>query len=187
MEALLPSFIAAALAEFGDKTQLVMLALATSSRRPGSVLAGLAAAILVSNLVAAYAGTLIHDAITLRAGSLFLALALGYAGVAGLIGVKPPKPIATGKLPLALVAFICLLAGELGDKTQFLTAGFAVRFDSLLLVSFAAAAGVLVANIFVLALARSAVRLPLVPLRMGSALLLLLSAVLVALDALRLI
>ena len=188
MEALLTSFIAAALAEYGDKTQLLTVALVASCRRPWPVLAGLAAAALTSSLVAAYAGQLIHASIVLRAASLFLALALLYAGVAGLIGNKPPKPVIAGRMPVALVAFICLLASEMGDKTQFLTAALAAQYDSLLLAGFGATAGVLAANIPVLVLGDAFTdRVPLRAIRIGAAMLFLLGGAVVAVNALRLV
>ena len=187
MEALLPSFIAAAFAEFGDKTQLLALALASAWRRPGPVLAGLVAAAFVSCVAAAYAGTLIHGTITLRAGSLFLGMALLYAGGAGLIGAKQPKPVTAGTAPLALIAFIVLLAGELGDKSQFLAVALAAQSGSLWLVGVGAAVGICAVDLPLLTLAHSGARLPLRAIRTSAALLFLLSGTMIALRALRLI
>ena len=146
MEALLTAFVTIALAEFGDKTQLLVIALLAAWGRPAPVICGLAAAALTSAILAAYAGALIHGSITTRAAALLLALALAYAGVAGLIGARPAKPVAAGWAP-ALTAFILLLAGEMGDKSQFLAFGVAARYDSWPLAATGAAAGVIAANL----------------------------------------
>ena len=54
MDALVTAFVAAALGEWGDKTQLIVAMLAAQSGRPGRVLIGLFLAALASSLVAGY-------------------------------------------------------------------------------------------------------------------------------------
>jgi len=143
MEALVTAFAAAFLAEWGDKTQLIVAMLAATTRRPGQVLAGLVLAALASNLVAAIAGIFIAGAITIRAMTLMVALALLFAGLSGLIRRSPPAP-AAARLPV-LTAFILCLAAEFGDRTQFLSFALAGRFDSAPLAAAGATAGMLAA------------------------------------------
>ena len=143
MDALLTALVAAFLAEWGDKTQLVVVMLAATTKRPGQVLAGLALAALASNVVAGLAGVYIAQTINIRAMTLMTALALLFAGGSGLIRRKPPAP-ATIRLPL-LTALILCLAAEMGDRTQFLTFAFAGRFDSAPLAAAGATAGTLAA------------------------------------------
>lgn len=144
MDALLTAFVAAALAEWGDKTQLLVAMLAATTQRPGRVLAALALAALASNLAAAYAGLFVAGTITIRAMTLMVALALLFAGISGLIRRKPPAPSAPKRL-LILSAAILLLAAEFGDRTQFLTFALAGRFDSAPLAAAGATAGTLAA------------------------------------------
>ena len=143
MDALLTAFVSAFLAEWGDKTQLVVAMLAATTRRPGQVLAGLFLAALASNIVAGLAGVYIAQTITIRAMTLMVALALLFAGGSGLIRRRRPAP-ATVRVPV-LTAFILCLAAEMGDRTQFLTFALAGRFDSAPLAAAGATAGILVA------------------------------------------
>ena len=140
------AFVAAALAEWGDRTQLLVALLAARSGRPGTVLTGLLVAAIVSNAVAAIAGTVVAATITIRAMTLLVALALLFSGVAGLIRRNPPSSD-LGGLPLLLAAILLCLAAELGDRTQFLTFALAGRFDSPALAAAGATAGMLTAAV----------------------------------------
>jgi putative Ca2+/H+ antiporter (TMEM165/GDT1 family) len=83
LEPLLTTFIAALLAEWGDKTQLLVVALAVRYRRPLPILAGIAVAALANSLIAATGGIVVNSLIILRATSLLVAVALIFAGVGG--------------------------------------------------------------------------------------------------------
>lgn len=144
MDALVTAFVGAALAEWGDRTQLLVALLAARFGRPGTVLLGFLLAAIVSNAVAAFAGAVIAQTITIRAMTLLVAVALLFAGVAGLIRRNAP-PAATGRTPLVLAAFVLVLAAELGDRTQFLTFAIGGRFDSPALAAGGATAGMLAA------------------------------------------
>ena len=143
MEVLVISFVAALLAAWSDKTQLVTAMLVTRTQRPLLVFAGLLLALAASNTIAAIAGLWIGQLINPRAATLLTALALLFAGGSGLIQRRQPKP-ATAKLPL-LTAFILCLATEMGDRTQFLTFALAGRFDSAPFAAAGATAGALAA------------------------------------------
>jgi Ca2+/H+ antiporter, TMEM165/GDT1 family len=140
MDALLTAFVAAFLAAWGDKAQLVAAMLAATTKRPLAVAAGLALAALAGNIVAAIAGAWIADTVTIRAMTLLTAMALLFAGASGLIRRRPPKAQAPKRLLLPS-AFILLLAAELGDRTQFLTFALAGRFDSAPLAAAGATLG----------------------------------------------
>lgn len=143
MEALVTSFVAALLASWSDKTQLVVAMQAERTQRPWQVFAGLFVALATSNLIAAIAGVYIGQTINVRAQTMLLALALLFAGASGLIRRRPPRP-ATTKLPW-LTVFILCLATEMGDRTQFLTFALAGRFDSIPFAAAGATAGALAA------------------------------------------
>ncbi len=143
MDALLTAFVAAALAEWGDKTQLIVALLAARSGRPGQVLLGLVFAASISNAVAAYAGVLIAGTITIRAMSLMVALALLFAAATGIFRRREPS-LGSGRTPVILASLILCLAAEMGDRTQFLTFALAGRFDSAPLAAAGASAGMLV-------------------------------------------
>ncbi|MGZ8310897.1 MAG: TMEM165/GDT1 family protein, partial [Allosphingosinicella sp.] len=140
MDALLTAFVTAALAAWGDKTQLIVALLAARSGRPGRVLAGLFLAALISSTVAAFAGTLIAGTINIQAMTLMVALSLLFAGIAGFIPRKSPS-IGSERTPVLISALILCLAAEMGDRTQFITFALAGRFDSPALAAAGATAG----------------------------------------------
>jgi putative Ca2+/H+ antiporter (TMEM165/GDT1 family) len=189
VDALLTTFIAAALAELGDKTQLLVIALAARYRAPGQIIAGMAVAALANSLIAATAGTMISGMITLRAISLLVALALVFAGIAGLIRGKAAEGMgSTWKAGAFLTTAGCFFLLEFGDKTQFLTFALAAQYDGLALAAAGATAGVVAANLPAAALAeRAPALLRLVRVRLLVALLFLLAGFVVGLSALRLV
>jgi len=185
MEALVSSFVAAFLGEWGDKTQLIVALLAATTRRPLQVFAGLVLAALLSNAVAAAAGVWIAATINIRAMTLMTALALLFAGISGLIPRKAKESVAARwTLP---AAFILCLAAEMGDRTQFLTFALAGRFDSAPLAAAGATAGILAACLPALALAdRFTTTVPLRGIRWTVAGLFLVAGFVVGVNALQL-
>src|SRR4051794_24540570 len=69
LDALLTAFLAAALGEWGDKSQLAAALLAARYGKPGAVLAGISLAALANSALAAFGGALIHAEIVPRAAS----------------------------------------------------------------------------------------------------------------------
>ena len=188
MESLLTAFVGAGLADFGDKTQLLTIALAARYGRPLAVLAGVALAALANSLIAAAAGAMIHDLITLRAVSLFLAVALVHAGISGLARSKTPDAGQGWPTPAFVTAAACFFLLEFGDKTQFLTAAIAAQYDSFLLAALGATGGVIAANAPAALLGeRTGALVPLRAIRMGASASFLVAGAIVAVNALRLV
>lgn len=188
MEALLPAFIAAALAEWGDKTQLVILALAIRYGRPGPLLIGVAIGAMASGLFAGFAGTLVHGTVTLRALSLLLGVALIFAGASAFLARKAPDYAATLAGPAVFAAALGVFLAEFGDRTQFITFALAARSDSMLLPAFGAAAGVMAASVPAVLLGpKLKAAVPIKAIRIGGGILFLIAGLIVALNALRLV
>lgn len=186
MDVIVPAFLAAFLAEWGDKTQLVVALLAARSRRPGTVFAALVIAALISSAVSAYAGTLIVGMIDLRARSLLLALSLLFAGASGLVVRRDPA-LGSPRVPLLIAAILLCLAAELGDRTQFITFALSARFESPMLAAAASAAGIIAAALpAVLAGVAIKTLVPLRSVRLVAAALFLAAGFLIAVNALRL-
>jgi len=185
VEALVTAFVAAFLATWGAKTQLVVAALAAATRRPVLVMAGLALAALASSIVAAVAGIWIAATITIRAMTLLTAVALLFGGVSALIA-RQRKETVTARLPLA-TAFILCLAAEMGDSAQFLTFALAGRFGSAPLAAAGATAGIAAACLPAAILGeRLEAAVPLRAIRYGVAALFLVVGFIVAMKALQL-
>ena len=188
MDALLPAFVAALLAEWGDKSQLLLVALAIRFRRPGPILAGVALAALANALLAAFAGVVIHDFITARATALLVAVSLLSAGMLALMRPSPPRIGAAWKTGAFLTSLGGFFLLEFADKTQFVTVALAAHHDSLALTALGAAAGVTAASVPAVLLGdHLAAAVPVQPIRIGIALLLLLAGLIVTVSALALV
>ena len=69
-----------------------------------------------------------------------------FGGVGGLIPRRAPA-IGSARWPVPVAAFILCLAGEVGDRTQFLTFALAGRFDSAPLAAAGVTLGIVAAAV----------------------------------------
>ena len=123
-------FVTVGLAELGDKSQLLCIALA-ARHKPVPVLIGAALAFIALNAVAVTLGAALAAWLPMRitaglAALLFLAFAL-HAFVYD--QVDTPTAAKHSNLPIWLAAAALMLVAELGDKTQLAVAALATRFD----------------------------------------------------------
>ena len=148
MEALLVSTGVVALAEIGDKTQLLTLVLAARYKRPWPIIAGIFVATLVNHFVAGAVGAwlgsaLDDDALRWVLGISFLAMAAWMLVPDKLEdGAAASRPRGGVFLTTTLLFFVI----EIGDKTQIATVALAARFDSLVAVVIGTTVGMLLAN-----------------------------------------
>lgn len=184
MDALFVSTFAVAIAEIGDKTQLLALLLAARYRRPWPIAAGILLATLLNHALAAWFGAALSEWLPagvlrwLVAGS-FLAVALWTLRPDRLEDEERRKTGLGGAFLATLVAFFL---AEIGDKTQVATVLLAAKYEALAQVIAGTTLGMLVANLPVILLgARFAERLPLRAARIAAALLFLVLAAWVAL------
>lgn len=188
MEALLPALIAAFLAEWGDKTQLLVIALAALHRKPGAIIGGVAIAAVANSALSAAGGWLVADLVNYRALNLLTALALIFAGGGGLFPTKPPKVAENWKTGALITAAAAFALVEFGDKTQFVTAALAAQTGAPVLAAAGATIGVVAASVPAAVLGpRLASVVPVARIRLFSSLVLLLVGLWLAASALRLI
>lgn len=138
MEALVPAFVAALLAGAGERSARLAAALADRYGRLAVPLAGLFAVHAAVLALAAAGGALVSPLLNPNARMLLVALALGFAGIAGLSRIGAARATAesrekTGSIPLAMAQ------AALADSTVFIAFALAVRGPSATL----AGAGVL--------------------------------------------
>ncbi len=148
MEALWVSATLVAIAEIGDKTQLLAIVLAAKYRRPVPIILGILVATLANHAAAAWAGTLIGDLLTgqwfqIGVGVAFIAMA-GGALIPDTADDTAAERHAGGVFLTTLVAFFIV---EIGDKTQIATTLLAARFDNILLVTAGTTLGMMLANV----------------------------------------
>jgi putative Ca2+/H+ antiporter (TMEM165/GDT1 family) len=173
MEAFFVSAALVAVAEIGDKTQLLALMLAARYRKPLPILAGILCATLANHALAAWIGAAV--AAWVGAETMRWILAVTFIVMAGwcLIPDKADDgPQAARKAGAFLATLVAFFIVEIGDKTQIATVALAARFHSLVAVTAGTTLGMLLANapvvLFGDAIAR---RLPLRIVRIVAALL----------------
>lgn len=173
MEAFLVSLGTVAIAEIGDKTQLLALLLAARFRAPLAVIAGIFVATIANHALAAFVGTLIADWLT----PLVLAWTVGISFLAmGIWALIPDAPPAEEETPAParfgpfLATTIAFFFVEMGDKTQLATAALAAHYQSLVLVALGTTLGMMAANVPAVLLGEAvAKRVPLRLVRMVAA------------------
>jgi putative Ca2+/H+ antiporter (TMEM165/GDT1 family) len=146
MEALVVSTVLVALAEMGDKTQLLSFVLAAKLKRPWPIISGILAATLANHFLAGWAGAWLATLVS--PATLKWIVAISFF-VFGLWALKPDtldgerEYSARSAFLTTLVAFFWV---EMGDKTQLATVALAARFDALAAVVMGTTVGMLVAN-----------------------------------------
>ena len=165
MEAFLISTGIVALAEIGDKTQLLSLVLAARFRKPWPIVWGILVATLANHAMAGAAGAFVTTVLgpaVLRwvLGGSFLAMAAWMLVPDKLDEGDAGKVLRLGVFGTTLVAFFL---AEMGDKTQIATVMLAARFNVWLPVVLGTTLGMMVANVPVVWLGERITRL--VPLR----------------------
>lgn len=163
MQSFLVSVSTVAIAEMGDRTQLLSLMLAAHYRKPWPILAGVLLATLASHTLAAIVGDRLGHFLT--PGLLEGVVGLSMIGMA--IWTLRPDTFEessstvkrSGAFVTTLVAFFI---AEIGDKTQIATIALAAAYSTLLPVVAGTTSGMLLANAPVIFLGKAfADRLPL--------------------------
>jgi len=149
MEAFAVSLGLVALAELGDKTQLLALVLASRFRRPAPILLGIFAATLANHLLASAVGLWVGA--ELHGPWLKWLIALSFFAIAAW-ALVPDRLDDTGTPMRPRLGVFLTTAGsfflvEMGDRTQIATAVLAARFGTLLPVVAGTTAGMLAANV----------------------------------------
>lgn len=167
MEAFITATLLVALAEIGDKTQLLSFVLAARLRKPGAIIAGIFVATIANHALAGTVGVWLAQ----LADPRWLPWITGIAFIVfGLWTLHPdsldedPALRASGAFVTTTIAFFI---AEMGDKTQFATIALGAQFqDSLVAVIMGTTLGMMLANVpAVLVGERLAQRLPLKHIR----------------------
>jgi putative Ca2+/H+ antiporter (TMEM165/GDT1 family) len=147
VEAFLVSVGAVALAEMGDKTQLLALLLAGRYRRPLPIILGIALATLANHaLAAAFGGWL---ASLVAAGTLRWLLAASFMamGVWMLFPDRASDFEGSQRLGVFGTTTLAFFLVELGDKSQVATVVLAANYAALAAVIVGTTLGMLIANV----------------------------------------
>lgn len=139
-----------ALAEMGDKTQLLALLLAARFRKPVPILIAILAATLINHGLSAVLGQWITTVLSPEV--LIWVLSLGFIGMAAWMLIPDELDDETdsiNKWPRFGVfgaTFVLFFLAEIGDKTQIATVALAARYDSIFWVMAGTTVGMMLAN-----------------------------------------
>jgi Ca2+/H+ antiporter, TMEM165/GDT1 family len=153
-----------AVAEIGDKTQLLAILLAAKFRKPVPIILGILAATLLNHAAAATIGYFISAWLTgqvfqIVVGVAFIVMA-GWALIPDKEADGAAERSVGGVFLTTLVAFFFI---EIGDKTQIATTLLAARFNDIVFVTVGSTLGMMLANVPAVLLGEAATRI--VPLR----------------------
>ncbi|HLU18574.1 MAG TPA: TMEM165/GDT1 family protein [Pusillimonas sp.] len=163
MQAFLVSTGVVALAEIGDKTQLLAFVLAARFRRPWPIIAGILCATLLNHGLAGALGSWITSMVqpsTLRwvLGASFIAMA---AWVLIPDKIDEEEISSASRLGVFGTTLIAFFLAEMGDKTQVATVALAANYAAVTSVVLGTTLGMLIANVPAVLIARKFVeRIP---------------------------
>lgn len=149
MEALLVSTGVVALAEIGDKTQLLAFILAARFKKPWPIVAGILCATIVNHGLAGALGAWITSAIS--PGTLRWVLGASFIGMA--VWTLIPDKIEEEETQVAKrfgvfgATLLTFFLAEMGDKTQIATVAMAAHYSNPLLVVAGTTLGMLIADV----------------------------------------
>lgn len=180
MEALISSTLAVAVAEIGDKTQLLSLFLAARFTQRYAIIAGIFVATLLNHAASAWLGVFLMQWVPVQWGQWLLGGSFILIGLWLLIPDKDDNaPSALDQYGAFVATTILFFLAEIGDKTQVATVVLAANYQALWLVVLGTTIGMLAANVpVVLAGGWLMQRLPLKAARWGACALFLVLGVL---------
>ncbi|MBA2674468.1 TMEM165/GDT1 family protein [Ramlibacter sp.] len=149
MEAFLVSTGVVALAEIGDKTQLLAFLLAARFKKPWPIVAGILAATLLNHGMAGALGAWITTALSPQ--TLRWVLGISFIGMAAWTlvpdKIEEEEQAAAQRLGVFGATFVTFFLAEMGDKTQIATIAMAARFADPWVVVAGTTLGMLLADV----------------------------------------
>ncbi|NHC61194.1 TMEM165/GDT1 family protein [Paenalcaligenes suwonensis] len=148
MQAFLVSTGIVALAEIGDKTQLLAFILAARFKRPLPIIAGVLVATLLNHGLAGGLGAWLSDALNPQV--LTWILAISFLVMAGwmLIPDKLDEDTSITARHGIFVTTVCtFFIAEMGDKTQLATVALAAQYEAFWSVVIGTTLGMMIANV----------------------------------------
>ena len=149
MEALFISTGVVALAEIGDKTQLLAFILAARFKKPLPIILGILCATVINHGLAGALGAWITSVVTPEV--MRWALGLSFIGMA--VWTMIPDKIEEEETQIAKhlgvfgATFVTFFLAEMGDKTQIATIALAAHYGAPLMVVIGTTLGMLVADV----------------------------------------
>ena len=146
------STLAVALAEIGDKTQLLSLLLVARFRNRGAIIAGILLATLLNHGVSAWLGEWLGQSLSQwwKNDTLDIILAASFLLMAVWILIPDKEDDGDSRFQqygAFIATTVLFFLAEVGDKTQVATVLLAAEYQSLLWVTLGTTLGMLIANV----------------------------------------
>ncbi|WIH27162.1 TMEM165/GDT1 family protein [Photobacterium damselae] len=183
MSVLAISITTVALAEIGDKTQLLSLMLASRYRKPIPIILAIFAATVANHALAAWLGVVVADYLTPQILKWVLVISFIAMALWILVPDKLDDEETLSNRGPFIASFIAFFVAEIGDKTQVATTMLGAKYhDALMWVVLGTTIGMLLANVPVVLIGKlSADKMPLGLIRKVTATLFVVLAVAAAL------
>jgi putative Ca2+/H+ antiporter (TMEM165/GDT1 family) len=147
LEALFFSTAIVALAEMGDKTQLLSFVLAAKLKHKAPICFGILIATLANHFLAGSVGTWLATLVTPEALRWIVAMSFFAFGAWALKPDTLDDDRELGDAGVFLTTLVAFFFVEMGDKTQLATIALAARYDSLASVVTGTTLGMMIANV----------------------------------------
>jgi len=147
IEALAFSTVIVAIAEMGDKTQLLSFVLAAKFKKKGAIILGIFFATLANHFAAGYVGAWLAHLVSAQTLKWIVALSFFAFGAWALIPDKLEEGRNLRGAGVFLTTLLAFFLVEMGDKTQLATIALAARYDSLVAVVMGTTLGMMIANV----------------------------------------
>ncbi len=147
METLLASTVLVAVAEIGDKTQLLSFVLAARLRRPAPIIWGILAATAANHALAAAAGVWIASLFSAATVRWVTAAAFAAFGLWALVPDRYDAAAPGTTRSIFLTTLVAFFIAEMGDKTQLATIALGARYESVWAVMVGTTLGMMFANV----------------------------------------
>ena len=148
METILISAGMVAIAEIGDKTQLLAIVLAAKFRKPVPIVLGILVATLLNHAAAASIGYFVAQWLSGQIFQIIVGVAfIVMAGWALIPDKEDEGALRRSQGGVFLTTLIAFFIVEIGDKTQIATSLLAARFHNIPLVTLGTTIGMMAANV----------------------------------------
>jgi putative Ca2+/H+ antiporter (TMEM165/GDT1 family) len=162
MEAFIVSLTTVAIAEMGDRTQLLSLILATQFRKPWPIIAGVLIATIANHAVAGFIGVWFGAYLTPSVLDAIVGVSMIAMALWTLVADEMDEDAGHSGRGAFLTTLIAFFVAEIGDKTQIATIALAAGYSNLFAVVAGTTTGMMIANIPVVLFGKAfADRLPL--------------------------
>ncbi len=147
MDSFLITLLVVAIAEMGDRSQLLSAVLAIRFKNDKLIILGLVLATIINCAVSTYLGTAIKGWISMDALKLFAAIAYITGGIGMLLWYRPLDLLENWNIGTFATSFLGLFILQIGDKSQFIIGANAAHAEHWQLPFLGAIIGIMIANV----------------------------------------